>query len=67
MNSDTTAIDQRVYQRGGLALRALRTGSATSSVATGQFVAPAQRFAAEDLTGFFAAWLQRKALPALAG
>jgi aminopeptidase N len=76
-------FDQRVYKRGGLALHALRTRIGDErffmllrewtarhrhgSVGTDQFVALAQRFAAEDLTGFFVTWLQRKALPALPG
>lgn len=74
-------FDDRVYERGGLAVHALRctVGDEAffalirdwtaehrhSTVTTGDFVAHAQRYADQPLTGFFDAWLHQGTLPAL--
>ena len=77
----TRMFDERVYKRGGLTLHALRgtlgderffgllhewtVRHRHGSVTTEQFVALAQQFANQDLSGFFAAWLHRTPLPVL--
>ena len=72
-------FDQRVYKRGGLVLHALRVRLGDErffgllrewtaryrygSVTTDEFVALAERVAAEPLTDLFTPWLHRKPLP----
>ncbi|MDX2540961.1 M1 family metallopeptidase [Streptomyces sp. WI04-05B] len=74
-------FDDRLYQRGGLAVHAVRCALGDEaffrmlrgwaglhrggSVSTGTFTAYAGRFAAEPLDELFAAWLYEGALPAL--
>jgi aminopeptidase N len=74
-------FDDRVYERGGLTVHALRcelgdtaffpllwdwtTANRHSTVTTADFVAHASRYAARPLDGFFDAWLNQGALPAL--
>ncbi|MFI6761255.1 M1 family metallopeptidase [Micromonospora sp. NPDC050417] len=74
-------FDDRVYQRGALALHALRLAIGDepfvallrewtrahqhATVTTGEFVALAQRHSSRPLDGLFAAWLYERPLPPL--
>ncbi len=79
IQSSNTMFDNNVYQRGGLALQALRvklgddtffkvlqtyaSQYASKNVTTADFIAVAEKLSNQDLKDFFQRWLYEKTLP----